>query len=294
MFDDAELLAAVPDFISVSGLLKSTPVEEKGERFLFLEASNEDVDHQNEIVLQKALSESTPYFKQYGNIDISHYTIIGPRLGIANHLEYEIGRPRDVCVDGKKTFVKAELYRGESAQAKNAGMVWDSLTKQKPPCPWYPSVGGAVLAKSIKVDPKTNARVAVVEKVRWSNIALDRTPVNQTVREVSTIPLGVFAKSLNGFVMSKGLTSGYGTDSTSLEGGAALREESLYGKPANYFDFRNKLSKSIRAGHLGKNPGARETVQFSMKTFKLEGSRAAEWVERFYNDLNIGLKRSAS
>lgn len=293
MFDDATLLASVPDFISVSGLLKATPSEENGVRILFLEASNEDIDHQNEIVLQKALSDSTPYFKQYGNIDISHYTILGPKLGIANHLEYEIGRPRDVCVDGKKTFVKAELYRGDSAQAKNANMVWDSLTKQKPPMSWYPSVGGSVLAKSIKIDPKTNDRVAVVERVRWSNIALDRTPVNQTVREVSTTPLGVFTKSLNGFVM-KGLTAGYGTDSATLEGGAAMREQSLAGSPANYFDFRNRLSKSIRAGHLGKNPGAREAVDYGAKVFKLEGSRAAEWVERFYKDLNTGLKRSAS
>lgn len=293
MFDDAALLASVPDFISVSGLLKATPSEEGGERILFLEASTEDRDHQNEIVLQKALSDSTPYFKRYGNIDISHYTIIGPRLGIPNHLEYEIGRPRDVCVDGKKTFVKAELYRGESVQAKNANMVWDSLTKQKPPMPWYPSVGGAVLAKSIKIDPDTQDRIAVIERVRWNNIALDRTPVNQSVREVSTAPLGVFAKSLGGFVL-KGLTAGYGTDSATLAGGSALREQSLYGTPANYFDFRNKLSKHMRAGHIGKNPGARDAVQYSMKTFQLDGHRASEWVERFFNDLNIGLKRSAS
>lgn len=65
---DHFLLAQVPDYFAVGGLLKATPTEERGERFLYFEASNEDVDHQNEIVLAKALSESADYYLRHGNV----------------------------------------------------------------------------------------------------------------------------------------------------------------------------------------------------------------------------------
>lgn len=210
MLNDAQLLAAVPEYVAFGGMLKASPMTEGDERILYLEASNEDVDHQGEIVMQKALSDSADYYLRHGNVDLSHYSLLGPKSGIPDFMSYEVGKPIAVRVDGRRTFVKAQLYRGDSPMAKNANMVWDSITKQSPPSRWYPSVGGAVLAKSIKIDPKTRERVAVIEKVRWNNIALDRCPVNKTVPEVSTAPVGVFAKSLGGFVLSKALEAGYG------------------------------------------------------------------------------------
>lgn len=291
MLDDASLLAAVPDYISVGGLLKATPTEESGRRFIFFEASNEDVDHQNEVVLQKALAESSDYYLRHGNIDLSHFTIIGPKAGIPNYMEYEIGKPVSVQVNGKRTFVKAELYQGDSAMARNANLVWDSLTKQSPPARWYPSVGGAVLAKSVKIDPKTGEKVAVVERVRWNNTALDRCPVNKTVPEVSLAPVGTFTKALGGFVIAKTLTAGYGTDAATLAGGAALRKQSLDRGLHSYWDFRNRLADALRKGAAGKNPGARELVEFSAKEFALPHDDAAEWVERFMRDLQSGLNK---
>jgi hypothetical protein len=288
--NDEELLANVPGFISVGGLLKATPSSEDGERFIYLEASNEDVDHQNEIVLQKALKASSDYYLRHGNIDLSHYSIMGPKAGIPNHLEYEIGKPVEVRMNGKKTFVKAQLYRGDSPQARNANMVWETLTSQQPPMRWYPSVGGAVLSKSVQFDPKTQQRVAVIEEVRWNNIALDRCPVNKTVSEINTAPIGVFAKALNGFVMAKTLEAGYGTDSATLTGGGAMRTQSLHGAPANYWDFRNKLASALKNGSAGKNPGARQLVEYAAKTFGVSLDEAAKTVERFMRDLNTELK----
>lgn len=290
MVTDEQLLSSVPDFIDIGGMMKATPAEENGERLLYFEASNEDLDHQNEVVLQKALTDSSDYYLRHGNVDLSHYTIIGPKLGIPNHLEYEIGKPLEVRVEGKSTFVKAQLYRGESSMARNANMVWDSLTRQTPPARWYPSVGGAVLAKSVKVDPDSKARVAVIEKVRWGNIALDRQPVNKTVPEASVIPVGIFAKSLGGFVIAKALEAGYGSDSAALEGGAALRKQSLHGVPINYFDFRNRLADALRGGKAGKNPGVHVITDFAARNFGLPLHQAAEWVERFMRDLKTGLK----
>jgi hypothetical protein len=284
MLHDADLLAAIPDHISLGSMLKATPSEEGGERILYIEASNEDVDHQNEVVLQKALAESAGYFLRHGNIDLSHYTILGPKSGIPNFMEYEIGKPVDVSINGRQTFVKAQLYQGESPMAKNANMVWDSLTRQSPPSRWYPSVGGSVLEKSVKLDPKTGDKIAVVSAVRWNNIALDRCPVNRTVPEVSTVPVGVFAKSLGGFVIAKALEASYATDAVGKVGGAAFGAQSLDQGVHSYFDFRHRISDAL----LKKRAKARsrDITTYAMNQLGLSADEAAEWVERFLRDLS--------
>lgn len=284
MLHDADLLAAIPDHISLGSMLKATPSEEGGERILYIEASNEDVDHQNEVVLQKALAESAGYFLRHGNIDLSHYTILGPKSGIPNFMEYEIGKPVDVSITGRQTFVKAQLYQGESPMAKNANMVWDSLTRQSPPSRWYPSVGGSVLEKSVKLDPKTGDKIAVVSAVRWNNIALDRCPVNRTVPEVSTVPVGVFAKSLGGFVIAKALEASYATDAVGKVGGAAFGTQSLDRGVHSYFDFRHRISDAL----LKKRAKARsrDITTYAMNQLGLSADEAAEWVERFLRDLS--------
>ena len=284
MLHDADLLAAIPDHISLGSMLKATPSEEGGERILYIEASNEDVDHQNEVVLQKALAESAGYFLRHGNIDLSHYTILGPKSGIPNFMEYEIGKPVDVSINGRQTFVKAQLYQGESPMAKNANMVWDSLTRQSPPSRWYPSVGGSVLEKSVKLDPKTGDKIAVVSAVRWNNIALDRCPVNRTVPEVSTVPVGVFAKSLGGFVIAKAFEASYATDAIGKVGGAAFGTQSLDQGVHSYFDFRHRISDAL----LKKRAKAsgRDITTYAMNQLGLSADEAAEWVERFLRDLS--------
>jgi hypothetical protein len=296
---DSELLGAIPDFIAFPLVLKATPAEEGGARMLYMEASNEDPDHQNEIVLQKALADSSDYYLRHGNVDLSHYSLMGPKSGIPNFMEYEIGKPVEVRVDESKTFVKAELYQGDSAMARNANLVWDSLTKQAPPARWYPSVGGAVLRKSIKTDPGSGEQVAVVDKVRWSNLALDRCPVNKTVPAASLAPVGVFAKALGGFVLEKALTSGYGTDSAQLTGGGALRVQSLGGavaatipseqiKSQSYLDFCDILSNAFH----GRDATLPPTLTFGslldwvLKRFSMPYAIAAEWTERFLTDFD--------
>lgn len=289
MQDDASLLASVPDFISVGGLLKASPQEDGGRRILYFEASNEDVDHQNEVVLQKALAESSDYYLRHGNVDLSHFSLLGPKAGIPDYMSYEIGKPSAVQVNGKKTFVKAELYQGESPMAKNANMVWDSLTKQRPASSWFPSVGGAVLAKSVRVDPTTGDKIALIERVRWSNVALDRQPVNKTVPQVSMAPVGTFAKALGGFILTKALEASYATDAATKTGGGALGAQSLDGRPSSYWAFRDKLAADLRSGSIGKNPGSRELVAHAEKNFSLSSDEAAEWVERFMRDVKTGL-----
>lgn len=298
--DNAALHISDQDFISLGGLFcKAAPAEEAGKRILYLEASNETVDHQKEKILQSALADSKEFFLRHGNIDISHYTLLGLKHNIPNHLEYEIGKPREVGLGAGRTFVKAELYQGAnggtSAQAENANMVWNSLTKQQPPMSWFPSVGGGILNREPALDPETKSKVMVVKKVRWCNVGLDRTPVNMTVPEVSLAPVGTFAKSMGALVcFAKTLTAGYGTDSATLSGGAALRKQSLHGTPVNYFDFRDRVANHLMANR-NSDLGAHELIDHSINVLQLDPADAQQWTERFMRDLHTSLTyRSAS
>lgn len=300
--NDDQLLAGIPEFLSIGSMLKATPQTDGGQRVVYFEASNEGVDQQSEVIAAKALAESAEYFKRYGNIDIDHYTLIGKpnpeqgRPGIPGCELYEIGRPIDVRQTGGTTFVKAEIYSGVGPAAQRANDFWASITDLNPPQRWYPSVGGSVLAKAVELD-KNGMRKAIIKKVRWNNIGVSKTPVNQHVGTCATIPLGAFAKSWSsaGLDFAKAIEAGYGTDSATLTGGSALRGQSLDGSIHSYFDFRNKLAGEMRKGAAGKNPGARELVAHASKQFGIAPDRAAEWCERFMRDLKNGLnKRSVS
>lgn len=302
---DDQLLADAPDFLSIGGLFKATPSTEGGRRFLFMEASNEGLDQTNEVVVAKALADQAGFYKNYGNLDIDHYTVIGAKAGIPDYLTYEIGKPVDVQQRGGATFVKAELFAGQGPMAEKANMVWDSIYKLRPQQRWYPSVGGAVLAKSLSIDQATGARKTLITRVRWTNIGLSKTPANQHVPTASLIPVGVFAKSLTAsgavdWTMTKMLSAGYGADSATLEGGAALREQSLDGAHGSrsasrdgmtYFDFRERLARAIRSGEAGANPDSEALMRHAVHTFGLPEGKAAEHVERFVRDLQNGLSR---
>jgi hypothetical protein len=289
---DADILASCPDYISIGGFFKAArPTTDGGRRLVYFEASNESRDQQGEVIAAKALADSADYYLKFGNLDIDHYTKLGPRLGIPDHLSYEIGRPIDVRQDGKSTFVKAEIYRGDGPAAEQANRFWSSLTDITPPARWYPSVAGAVMEKAIAFDPETKSKKAVIKKVRWENTAVSRTPVNDHVGLCATVPVGAFAKCqlAGGLDIAKAIEAGYGTDSAELIGGGALRRQSLYGAPINYFDFRNRISRAVVAKAVGMAP--KDLVAYSVKNFGWSHDEAAEHVERLQRDIAAGLQR---
>jgi len=259
---------------------------------------------QGEVVAAKALSDSADYYLRYGNVDIDHYTRIGARLGIPDYQNYEIGQPRDVQQRGKATFVKAEIYNGDGPAAAKANMLWGSLTAITPAARWYPSVGGSVLEKTVEIDAKTKEPRTIVTKVRWNNIGLSKTPVNQHVGVCATIPIGVFAKCMgpNGLDIAKameGLTAGYGTDSATLTGGGSLRKQSLYGAkagegPISYWSLRDGLSKAMLTRSVGENPTAKDLVAHCVQHYGLSHDEASQHVERFMRDLHDGLNQRKS
>lgn len=301
--DDTEFLTGSPDYLSIGSMLKATPVLESGQRLIYLEASNESLDQQNEVVLQKALKDSADWFLRYGNLDIDHITMLGKpnpakgHPGIPDSQYYEIGRPLEVRFEGSKTFVKGEIYSGQGPAAERANQFWSSLTEIQPPARWYPSVGGSIMEKAVELDAETHARRAMIKKVRWSNIGFSKTPVNSAVPTVATVPIGALAKSWGGFGfdIAKALEAGYGTDSAALQGGGALRKQSLHGGAADeygYFEIRNRLSNYLLKEHAdGRNPGVREMVEHCTREFGLSQLEAAECVERVMRDLKRGLER---
>lgn len=297
---EEQLLSAVPEYLSVDMMLKATPAQEGDARFIYFEAANEGRDQQDEIVLAKALEESSDHYMRYGNVDLDHKSMpsVAKMYGIERPELWEIGSPVDVRFDGARTFVKAQLFSGDTPLAENANLVWDSMTKLNPARKYYPSVGGKVLAKSFTIDPKTGDKIGVVSKVRWTNVAISQHPVNQHVGGVATIPFGVLAKSWGpeGFNLTKALEASYATDATAKTGGAALGAQSLdrgHKSPRSYFDFRDQLAKAINDGIVDRM-SADGLVSYSAGNFGLSYDEAAEWVDRFLGDLKSGLSKKRS
>ncbi len=287
---DDELLGLVPDVLCITDMLKATPRVEDGQRVIYIEASNEAVDHQGEVVMAKALADSADYYLRHGNLDIDHYTLIGPRMGLRDSNLYEIGRPLEVSSRDGKTFVKGVVYSGTGPAAEQANIFWSSMTDINPPQRWYPSVGGAIPAggKVVEIDAKTQKRRVMVKATRWTNIGFSKTPVNPSVPTVSTVPFGALAKSwtADGIDFSKALTAGYGTDSAVLAGGAALRQQSLHGAPiSSYVEFRDSILQALKSGAAGASPGARDLVTYASRALGIDPDKAADFVERFLGDV---------
>lgn len=283
------------EFLSIGDLLKASAVEEGGARFIFLEASNEARDFQGETVLAKALAESAEYYNRYGNIDLDHITVFGPKAGIVDYAAFEIGRPVQVRVAGRDTFVKAQIFTGTGPMADNANRFWQSITQLHPPQRWFPSVGGAVMARDTRRDPKTGSPHTIVTKVRWTNIGMSKTPVNPSVPEVSTVAIGPLAKSWtgSGWDLTKALEAGHAVSPADMTGGAALRRQSLEGasrrRVGSYWEFRDCVAGDLRKGACGSS--AEAITDHAHRSYGLDPAEAADWTGRFLADLRDGLQK---
>ena len=284
--------AANAEYLVFPDLLKATPSEEAGHRYVFLEASNEARDAQGEVVLAKALEASADYFLKFGNLDLDHITQLGPIRGIAGYANFEIGQPVEVNVANKKVMVKGEIFQGEGDSAASANMFWDSLTKLTPAQRWYPSVGGGVRDKGTEIDPETKTARTVIRSVRWSNIGFSKTPVNFAVPSVSTVPFGALAKCWGpgGLDLAKALEAGYATGpAQDLTGGAALGAQSLDHHVQSYWDFRDRIAGDLRAKRVA--PTAEAITAHAANNYGVNPSDAAEWAGRFLTGLKADLQK---
>lgn len=286
MLNDEQLLSSLPDYMVFGTMLKATPATEGDDRIIYVEASKETQDIEGEIVLAKALKESAEYFLKFGVLDLDHKSMpsVAQKFGLTAE-EWAIGQPLEVKFAGDTTIVKAKLYAGDTPLSAKANNVWDGLTKLNPPARYYASVGGQVLGREIRIDPKTGDRIPVITKTRWNNLALSNTPVHDGLDVASAAPMGVFAKSMNGYVLNKALEASYATDATAMTGGAAFGMQSLDTGIHSYFDFRERISEAIRGRKVG-----RDITKYAIRTFGLSHEQASDWVERFLR----GIKQSAA
>jgi hypothetical protein len=196
--------------------------DSKDENIIYIEASNEKSDRQDDTVLQKALREQAKEFMRRGLIsyDHLHKVLKDPR--------YIIGEPLDVKFpDDGRTLVKARLYPSNEYAA-------DLKKKLKDNCTRLGSSIGGFITKRVKSVDKLRKSVNYISGIIWDEVALTFKPVNSdTLGTVQYVPYSEFAKSFCSESYQpeifKALMAGGGTDAAAFTGGRTLIPESLQG-----------------------------------------------------------------
>lgn len=177
--------------------------EEDGKWRVYLEASNEFRDQQDERIVQKALEDALPNYLRKGVLSWDH------KHKETGDPQYIIGEPEDVAFSGDKTLVKGFLYKHN----KNAQSVFELLMSETTRL--GSSVGGFILDKAAEIGGN------LIRKIIWDETAITYKPVNDyTLGKVQIAPFEAFAKAL---------MAGGGVDASSFTGGRALTGESLQG-----------------------------------------------------------------
>ena len=185
--------------------------DENGNFIVEVEASNENLDLQNQRTLQSALDESKEYFLTNGVISDDHqHKTRNPDGSIESHKDKIIGEPISVRKSGKSTFVKLCLYKGVEAAKPYINLLKNGSKLVKA------SIGG--IMPTIR---KEKDGTETVTRFMWNDLALTTSPVNWTVGSAR------FAKSIGMVDFCKSLEAGSGTDASLFEGGRSLQKEDI-------------------------------------------------------------------
>lgn len=164
--------------------------DENGNYIFEVEASNENLDLQNQITLQSALLKSKEYFLTNGVISDDHlHKTRNPDGSVETHKDKIIGEPISIRTEGKSTFVKGILYKGVKAAKDYIELLKNNSTRVKA------SIGGIM--------PKVRKNADGSETVTsfmWNDLALTVSPVNWTVgsaKFAKSVGIVEFCKSLN-------------------------------------------------------------------------------------------------
>ncbi len=161
-----------------------------GRRMVEVEASNQEVDSEGDIILQQALLRSAASFVAKGHIDIDHISEIGTRLGVRNPESYVIGNPIEVKDLGAgRTSVLAEIRRSVDGNSDpmryKFDAFWESLISE-PPVMWRASIYGFPDPTTM-LDCRTDdcplpASRYIVKDIDWRSLAMTRRPINDTLK----------------------------------------------------------------------------------------------------------------
>jgi hypothetical protein len=180
------------------GLVLFKAEEQGGKWNLYLQASNEGLDQEQEVILCKALKDSQDYYLSHGILSWDH------KHKVLHDPGFIIGEPSEVAFSAKnETLVKGWLYQKNDIARK----LWKNL--ESAATKLGSSVGGGILSKA----------EGTINKVIWDEVAVTNKPVNDgTMGKVQLIPFAEFAKAL---------MAGAGVDSSTFSGGRALTGENL-------------------------------------------------------------------
>lgn len=198
-------------YLEASVCKSGCKTDDAGNCLFEVEASNENLDFQNQKVLQRALMDSKDNFLRYGVISNDHLHhkegATGEKITCPDQI---IGEPVDVRTEGGKTIVTAKLYRSNPIARTFIRLLKDGSTRIRA------SIGG-IFPKVRRLVDGTEAVTSLV----WNDLALTATPVNNTVGCAHLV------KSYSAGEFVKALCAGAQTDSAAKEGGAALIEEDV-------------------------------------------------------------------
>lgn len=257
------------NFILDMVIRKSQEKTDENGNFIFeVEASNENLDLQKQVVLQRALLDSKDHFLRNGVISFDHlHKRKGPNGEIISDPTMIIGEPIDVKADGKKTVVVGKLYKSSDIAQDIIKKLRDRSTRVKA------SVGG-IFPKIVK-DAKSG--VEKIISVLWNDLALTCSPVN------GTVSAAYFAKSYTSDEFVKALTAGSGTEHTEFAGGRAVIPENLETYTQNvteanagYEELKDKIRALLAAIETGEIEGDEEAIKFLVdQDLDREQARAA-------------------
>lgn len=245
---------------------------ENGDFIFDVEASNENLDLEQQKVLQEALLASKDYFLKNGVISKDHLHQKIVEDGAGKHIIFDesfvIGEPIAVYTDGGSTRVRGKLYRSNPYAQKFIQLLKDGSSRIKA------SVGGiAPLVEKVK---EGGAEIGKIVSVLWNDLALTIAPVNPTVSAASMV------KSLSSLEFVKSLSAGAGTDSAQYTGGRAMVPEDMQGKRDDAAPI-NAFIQAVLAGKIQKE----EDVYTFLSGFGIEGGEAEEAIRSIFNDKDI-------
>ncbi|MFA5048643.1 MAG: hypothetical protein WC516_06485 [Patescibacteria group bacterium] len=178
-------------------------VEEDGKWNIYLSASAEENDSDEEITLRKALEEQQYEYIQKGVISWNHLH----RSQVQGAVGFIIGEPTDVAFDADKTLVKGFLYK----KNENAQKLFENLMSGS--TRFGASIGGGILKRAVEYGQK------YLTAVWWRDTAVTDVPVLQSTQgHVQLTPFSAFAKSL---------MAGSGVNPETFIGGRALQPEDM-------------------------------------------------------------------
>lgn len=239
-------------------IAKSLETDEYGNFYCAGEASNENVDFQNEVTLQHAMKESKDYFLKNGVVSYDHR-----HRNADNPEEYIIGEPVDVWFEGTKTFVKFKLFRfNEIAQEIIKKLKCGAKTVKI-------SIGGVFVRKMKEAVSGASHIVSFL----WDEIALTYKPVNQTLTPVS------FGKSLR---LCEKLITGQVTPD----------EIHQFLKENRMDETTRELLKSISEEFCGPHSGEEKEIRKSANLEDLDRRGLKQYI--LENELDVLVTKSMS